>query len=386
MKLPGYSDKIGLYIHVPFCRSKCIYCGFYSEVSSDLQERYISSLIREMELYSGRFRDRAFTTIYIGGGTPSILNGEQVRKIFEALKKYFHFETEIEVTIEANPESISSDTVRVWKEVGINRVSIGVQSAHDAELRFLGRAHNILMAEKSIKIVHKEGFPNINIDLIFGIPGQTIKSFMQSIEWAVNQGVTHISTYSLTVEPGTLLHRLVQTGKIRMPDEDKFREMYRARDEMLSSLGFRRYEISNFAIPGFESMHNRIYWYHGEYLGLGPSSASFVYKPEPLRWQNNPDLSGYIRALSMGNFPPLKKDYLNVKALLLERIFLYIRTTKGIPRELAEFIFSKNERISHFFVCGERFCALNFEGLMVADSLSVELFRTLEPYIDMIEL
>lgn len=386
MRLPKYSDRIGLYIHIPFCRSKCIYCGFYSEVNSNLREKYISSLIKEMELYNDRFRDRTFNTIYIGGGTPSLLTGDQLKRIFDALHRYFYFESEIEVTIEANPESVNPYIVKVWKEVGINRVSLGVQSAHDNELKFLGRVHNISMAEEAIEVIKRNKILNFNIDLIFGIPGQTVDTFKKSIEWAINKGARHISTYSLTAEEGTKLHGLVKSGKVNMPDEEELRKMYRIREEVLSTYGFKRYEISNFALPGFESMHNRIYWFHGEYLGLGPSAASFVYSPEIVRWQNDADLTRYICALSNGVLQPAKRDYLTRSALLLERIFLYIRTLKGIPLEVAEFVFSKNKDTKRFFLCDADTCILNFDGIMVADTLSLEIHQILEPFIDAIEL
>ncbi len=386
MKLPRYSNSIGLYIHVPFCRAKCIYCGFYSEVNFDLHDRYVSSLIKEMELYSKRFRNRTFSTIYIGGGTPSLLNSRQIGRIFEVLRQNFQFEDQVEIAIEANPESVTPEIVKGWKDLGINRVSLGVQSAHDDELKFLGRIHDVAMAEQAIRIIENGGISNFNIDLIFGIPGQTVEKFKESIEWAVSHGAKHISTYSLTVEKGTILHKLLENGKVKLPGEEEFREMYRIREEVLSRYGFKRYEISNFALPGFESRHNRIYWFHGEYLGLGPSAASFVYSPQIVRWQNDANLIEYIDSLSKGNFPPLGEDFVNRSSLLLERIFLYIRTSKGISRELADFVFSKDRSIKRFFECDDTDCRLNFEGMMVADTLSLEIYQILEPHQDLIEL
>ena len=386
MKLPRYSNSIGLYIHVPFCRTKCIYCSFYSEVNFDLHDRYVSSLIKEIELYSKRFRNRTFSTIYIGGGTPSLLNSRQIGRIFEVLRQNFQFEDQVEIAIEANPESVTPEIVKGWKDLGINRVSLGVQSAHDDELKFLGRIHDVAMAEQAIRIIENGGISNFNIDLIFGIPGQTVEKFKESIEWAVSHGAKHISTYSLTVEKGTILHKLLENGKVKLPGEEEFREMYRIREEVLSRYGFKRYEISNFALPGFESRHNRIYWFHGEYLGLGPSAASFVYSPQIVRWQNDANLIEYIDSLSQGNFPPLGEDFVNRSSLLLERIFLYIRTSKGISRELADFVFSKDRSIKRFFECDDTDCRLNFEGMMVADTLSLEIYQILEPHQDLIEL
>ena len=382
MKLPAYSKSIGLYIHIPFCRSKCIYCAFYSITDTSPIEDFIKALKREADLYQEQFRGRRFSTIYIGGGTPSILEPDQISEILQKIFESFDFEDSPEITIEANPESVDLEKAVVWRKLGINRVSLGVQSANDEELKFLGRIHDTKTASRAIEILKKAGFTNISVDLIFGIPGQSVESFKKSIEWVAERGVTHISTYSLTVEKGTKLFEL--SKRIRMPDEETIVKFYRIRDETLERLGFRRYEISNFARPGFESAHNRIYWFHGEYLGLGPSAASFLYKPQPIRWQNRSNLRAYIKNLWAGKFPPLEKDVVSRDKLLLERIFLYIRTDRGLPCEFKKIVVERAPELSRFFEDSSG--RLNFEGMLIADTLALQIYEAIEPLVDEIEL
>ncbi len=382
MKLPAYSKSIGLYIHIPFCRSKCIYCAFYSITDTNPTEDFIKALKREADLYREQFQGRKFSTIYIGGGTPSILEPDQISEIMEKIFESFEFEDSPEITIEANPESVDLEKAVVWRKLGINRVSLGVQSANDEELKFLGRIHDIKTASRAIEILKKAGFSNINVDLIFGMPGQSVESFKKSIEWVAERGVNHISTYSLTVERGTKLFEL--SKRIRMPDEETIVKFYRIRDETLKRLGFRRYEISNFARPGFESSHNRIYWFHGEYLGLGPSAASFLYKPQSIRWQNRSNLRAYIKNLHAGKFPPLEKDVVSRDKLLLERIFLYIRTDRGLPGEFKKIVIERTPELSRFFEDSSG--KLNFEGMLIADTLALQIYEAIEPLVDEIEL
>lgn len=375
MRLPGYSTDAGIYIHIPFCKSKCTYCGFYSVLDFSLKDRFIEALLKEASLRADK--NRVFKTIYIGGGTPSTLSGQDFKQIFETIRKSFSIDENAEITVEVNPESVSRELIKALVEEGVNRISVGVQSANERELRLLGRIHDVKTAERAIKVIQDTGVTNVNVDLIFGIPGQRPKDFENSLKWAVEQGITHISTYSLTVENGTQLHHMVKRGKLRLPDESVIVDLYRIREEILGEYGFRRYEISNFSLPGYECRHNLIYWFHGEYLGLGPSGASFLYGNPTVRFQNKSSLRGYIGALIKGELPPVDSEVLGEKDLLLERIFLYIRTRRGLPLEFAESVFSKREDLRQFFVRNEGY-SLNFRGMLIADHLALEIYRTVE--------
>ena len=385
MKLPRYSHDAGIYIHVPFCRSKCTYCGFYSIVDFSLKDSFIEALTKEFELRSQIVKDRVFKTIYIGGGTPSTLDPPDFLKIFDSLRKNYKIADNAEITVEVNPESVSEDLIKILISEGVNRISMGVQSAVERELRLLGRIHDLKTAERAVKLIQDQGIENINVDLIFGIPGQSVSDFEKSLEWAIKQDVKHISTYSLTLERGTELHRLVKVGKLKMPDETGVIELYRVRDKVLKNHGFVRYEISNFSRPGYECKHNLIYWYHGEYIGFGPSAASFLYESPPVRFQNRRSLKLYVEHLLNGNLPPGDSEALDRKSLLLERIFLYIRTIRGLPCEFAEFVFNLREDLKRFFE-GNHYRVLNFEGMLLADHLALEIFQTIEEMAEKIDL
>lgn len=278
----------GLYIHIPFCHSKCAYCDFFSTpVRMDL-DLLVDCLIKEFNLRHNEIG--SIDTVYIGGGTPSVLEDRTI----ERLLNHIPLANALEVTMEANPEDVSSDRVRRWKDMGINRISMGVQSFVDEELRIIGRKHNSSTAIKAIENIHKGGIDNFSVDLIYTLPGQTVTSWTYSMETMLALAPRHFSAYMLTYEPRTRLTAMANSGKIVPIDEDTAVEMYKILIEIACKAGYDHYEISNFSLPGFRSRHNSSYWKNTPYLGLGPAAHSFDGK---IRKVNFPDIRKYIEAI-----------------------------------------------------------------------------------------
>ena len=246
----------GIYVHVPFCRAKCAYCDFYSVARPEMAEAYVDAVIREFRLRRGELGDGAVRTLYFGGGTPSLLSPDQ----FALLSSYFDKDGIEEFTIEVNPDDVTPEKIDAWLQSGVNRISIGVQSLDDDELRSVGRRHNARQALDAIALIRSKGIDNISGDLIYGLPGQTLDSFRRSLEGLINAGITHLSAYSLSYEEGTLLWRRLQEGKVTPADEELTLAMYAALCEQARLARFEHYEISNFALPGYRSRHNSSYW------------------------------------------------------------------------------------------------------------------------------
>ncbi len=362
----------GLYLHIPFCRQKCRYCGFYTvPADDDAFKPFVQAVIQEIQETSRQYPGPV-DTVFFGGGTPSTLPLPFWEQILTSLHQHFRFREPAEWTVEMNPESVHEDLLRLLKDFGVNRLSLGVQSANDEELRCLGRIHDRRRAEYTISLAHRLGFSNLNLDLIFGIPGQSVDSWVQTLEWAVQQAPTHLSTYSLTLEPGTAFERLHRQGTLRLPSTETLVEMYRVRDAILGEHGYERYEISNFAQPGYACRHNRIYWLHHEYLGFGPSAASFVYlaPDRAVRWTQPRDLQRYLQRPGSAE----EKERLGVPELLTERIFLGIRLREGIP-------FRKDwvpDPVWPYVEWADGYLRLNDEGVLVADRIAIELVSALE--------
>ncbi len=275
----------GLYVHIPFCVSKCAYCDFYSLPNRlDSLNAYLDALLIEAAQY-GRLR---FETLFIGGGTPSLLGAKSLRKLMTGLSGLFLISKQSEATIEANPESISKDLLQTALECGINRISIGVQSLSDTELLKVGRVHNAAQAVQAIELAQKEGFKNVSADVILGLPGQNWQSLMTTLECLIGWNLQHISMYCLAVEPHT---PLAANPPSDLPTDDEQAELYEQAVGLLEQRGFRHYEISNFAVPGYECRHNLNYWRGGEYLGLGPAAASHY---KDCRYKNRADLDAYL--------------------------------------------------------------------------------------------
>lgn len=265
----------GIYIHVPFCKKKCLYCDFYSVGANTKILQYPALIEKELSIRKIFIANEKIDTIYFGGGTPSQLSPTQVAYILNCIAKHFNISVNSEITIEANPDDISAELLQGYRSVGVNRISIGIQSFIDDELRFLGRRHNAQTAEKSINIALENGFENISIDLIYGIPNSTKTSWEFSLRKALSQGIKHLSCYHLTYEEGTPLTRKLRDNKIAEIDESVSVQQFRILQELAEKNGFIHYEVSNLAKEGFYSRHNTAYWNGIHYLGLGPSAHSF---------------------------------------------------------------------------------------------------------------
>lgn len=319
----------GIYIHVPFCFAKCVYCDFFSEIVSDeWQNRFVGALIREIELRAtDGWQYHTFDTIYFGGGTPSLLKPGKIGLIIKSLGKRYAVNPDCEVTLEANPESVNENYFEKLKETAVNRISIGIQSFNDNELRTLSRVHSVQTGLNAVMAAHKSGFDNINIDLIFGIPGQDKDSWRRTLSIAIDQNPTHISAYGLTVESDTPLERLVQSGKLEIVDEQVQLEMYRILLETMARNGYARYEISNFAKSGKESRHNLKYWRNDRYIGFGPAAHSY---DGETRIANVRNLAQYYDTLDSNRAPIGFRERLSSEQKAMERLLMGIRLTEGV--------------------------------------------------------
>lgn len=260
----------GIYVHVPFCTAKCAYCDFYSVARPDYADAYIGAVEQDYVARIGELGGEAVETLYFGGGTPSLLSPGQ----FGRLASIFDISDLKEFTIEVNPDDVSPDKVKAWIDAGVDRVSIGVQSLDDGELRTVGRRHDSRQALSAIELLQRSGISNISGDLVYGLPGQTAPSFVRSLNQLISSGIKHLSAYSLGYEEGTRLWRWLQEGRVVPADDDLTLEMYTSLCRVAASAGFEHYEISNFALPGFRSLHNSAYWCGTPYLGLGPGAHS----------------------------------------------------------------------------------------------------------------
>ena len=316
----------GIYIHIPFCLSKCSYCDFYSVTSTEKIPRFIESLLKEMEMYRGCFN--RFDTLYLGGGTPSLLDSAQLAEIIDGVRKYFPLSTDTEITIEVNPGDLSQETSESLFKTGINRISIGIQSFDEHILSFLGRRHSSADAISAIEDVRNAGFDNIGLDLIYGVPEQDMKMWLDTLRRALSFKPEHLSCYQLTIEPSTPLGLKYRSGEIVPPDEDLLYEFFMKTSELLEASGYIHYEVSNFARSDkFMSRHNRKYWDHTPYLGLGPAAHSFSGNR---RWWNHRCVDRYIEEINR-KMPPIEKsEILTMEQLRLEALYLGLRTKMGI--------------------------------------------------------
>ncbi|MDE7495911.1 MAG: radical SAM family heme chaperone HemW, partial [Muribaculaceae bacterium] len=285
------NKKCGLYLHIPFCHRKCLYCDFFSAGDKIADwDAYIKAILSEASVRREELPSSP-STLYIGGGTPSLIPTEHFLRLMQGLKEFFPGLSPDEFTIEANPDDIDEERINVWKAGGVNRVSLGVQSFNNDELKAVGRLHSATQAEDAILLL-KEHFSNVSTDLIFGLPGQTIESWQKTVEKMIDLCPAHISAYSLMYEHGTPLTALRETGRLKATPEEDSERMFEFLTEKLRGAGYERYEISNYARPEMYSRHNTSYWKGIPYLGLGPSAHS--YDGEKARRWNVPDLKGYI--------------------------------------------------------------------------------------------
>jgi len=320
------ATRAGLYIHVPFCVRKCPYCSFYSVADLTGVSAFVEALLMEIRLVAvTRLR---FDTLYLGGGTPSLLPPQQIESVIRCAREHFCFAEAVETTIEVNPGTLSPDTVENWLAVGINRVNVGVQSFSDRNLQFLERIHSVRDASRTIEQLRKAGIDNLGIDLIYGLPGQSLENWRSDVERAVAYAPEHVSCYMLSYDAGSSFYRRYKEGNLRSPDPDRVRRLFEHTVEALTEARYDHYEISNFARKKrFRSKHNQKYWRHLPYLGLGPSAHSFI---RPWRWWNRSTLADYLRSLTAGTDPVEGSEELSSSQLMLESLFLGLRTSAGI--------------------------------------------------------
>ncbi len=326
------NQQLELYIHIPFCVRKCNYCDFAS-ISADnsIQEMYCQALLKEIEYKSIQIgKIRQITSIYIGGGTPTIFNFDTIRKICSKIYDSFNVSDDAEFSIEANPGTINSELSTMLPATAINRVSIGVQSFNDNELKLLGRIHDKNIAIDTIKTL---GDYNLNIDLIFGFPTQTLDSWLSSLQTAISLKPEHISTYSLIVESGTKMGEWIESGKYYLPDEEIEDSMYLNAVDILKNAGYLQYEVSNFALPNKECKHNIGYWKSYDYIGIGSSAASYINK---IRFKNCDDVNTYISNINADVSPVVYAERNSNKVGLIEEVMLGLRMRDGINLDYLE--------------------------------------------------
>ncbi|SCH37108.1 Oxygen-independent coproporphyrinogen-III oxidase [uncultured Clostridium sp.] len=317
----------GLYIHIPFCVKKCNYCDFNSfKLDKNLKSTYLEDLRKEMELYKNEVSEE-ITSIFLGGGTPSILNGGEIKYIFKSIKENFKVSDNAEITIECNPGTLTVDKLRAMRECGINRLSIGLQATQNNHLKYIGRIHSYDEFEKNYKEALKEGFKNINVDLMYCLPNQTFEEWKESLEKITHLNPTHISAYSLILEEGTELYNMHQRKEFKLMDEDTDIDMYEYTINYLNSKGYKQYEISNYAKEGFECEHNILYWKCEHYIGLGPGASGYI---KNIRYRNVCDLNEYHKMIEKNEKPIESKEILSKQDSIEEKIFMGLRMNDGI--------------------------------------------------------
>jgi len=379
----------GIYIHIPFCKQACYYCNFHFSTSITKKNEMIASLVREIEIRSLSSEkeisvissEENIETIYFGGGTPSLISGNDINFIIEAIKRNFKISENPEITLEANPDDITLEKLKDWKNAGINRLSIGIQSFTERDLRWMNRAHDASQALNCIQLARSAGFQNFSIDLIFGTPGLSDEEWEKNIQTVIDLDVPHIACYALTVEPKTILNKMIQSKKKENINTDIQAEQYLTLMKLMNGAGYEHYEISNFAKPGFRSRHNSSYWQGKNYIGIGPSAHS--YNGEMRLW-NKANNAIYIKSINE-NIIPFEKENLTQSQILNEYIMTSLRTIGGMDLDFIENNFSieQRQRIENVIkkeVENEKISFRNNKiiltnaGKLFADGIAVKLF------------
>ena len=365
--------EIGIYIHIPFCKQKCEYCDFISySQKENLVEKYIIALIKSIE-YSKKnlnMKNYKVNTIYIGGGTPSFINSKYIIKIIEKVRECFNVSKNAEITIELNPGTVNEEKVIDYKNAGINRVSIGLQAVQDNLLKMLGRIHTFEEFENTYDLIVKNNFKNINVDLMLGLPNQTIENIEESVQKIISLNPNHISVYSLIVEEGTPIERKITNGILNLPEEDLERKMYYKVKELLEKNNYNHYEISNFAKKGFESKHNMNCWNQEEYLGFGLASHSYF---ENKRFSNIENLDEYIKNIEENNFDKniIVHEIQSEEAKKKEYMLLGLRKIEGVSISK----FEQKFRIHPLFYFRFEISKLEEENLIEVDLDNIKLTK-----------
>ncbi|WP_019553275.1 radical SAM family heme chaperone HemW [Propionispira raffinosivorans] len=359
--------KLGLYIHIPFCLQKCFYCDFPSFANiADLKEAYTDALCKEILTQGALLPCAVIDTLYIGGGTPTTLSDGMLSRILAAVKQAFHFSEAMECSIEANPGTVNQQQLETLRQAGLNRISFGVQTFEDKLLAKIGRIHTSKEARQSVLLAQAAGFTNINLDLMYGLPGQTLAMLEKSMQIAMDLGVAHISIYGLIVEDGTVFAMQKKQGRLELPSEELVEQMYDRIMAVLPEAGYERYEISNFAKAKCYSQHNLKYWQNQPYLGLGAAAHSYI---DGCRYANTHDVKAYIAAVNSGKLVAETEEDMTSTVLMEEFCFLALRTKWGIECEK----FADNFGQSLFTVYGDVIKKLQVKNLLAVDGGSVYL-------------
>ncbi len=327
----------GIYIHIPFCKKLCFYCDFYHIISLKDNTAFIDALLEETSLRKDYLGSEIVSTIYFGGGTPSVFSIEEIGKILDRIKNIFTVNDECEITIELNPDDVNPAYLSSLKQLDINRISLGIQSWRDSDLKMLNRRHSSAQAAKALEDTLNTGFKNVSIDLIYGIPGMDKKDWESNLDFSFSFDIKHLSAYHLTFEKGTVFGKMLEKGEISEIDEDDSTVQFNSLIEKAESAGFIQYEISNFGKPGYFSLHNSNYWKQVSYIGLGPSAHSF--NGYSRQW-NIRDVMGYIKAINTGK-EFFESEQLDTKIRFNEYIMTSLRTMWGIDLEYVEKMFEK---------------------------------------------
>ena len=368
------------YIHIPFCDHKCIYCDFYSIITTDNIQSFLKALKKEITHYAEKYSEcRELISIFFGGGTPSLMEAEYISDIIGDIKSNFTVLSNAEITLETNPGTVSLEKLKLFKQEGVNRISIGIQSFDDDDLRFLTRIHNSNTAIRTVNDAANAGFENISLDLIFNLPGQTKSKWLKNLEQAIQLPVKHISAYSLILERGTILNKMVLDGKVKIADEDFDAELYQDTIEFLTSNGFYQYEVSNFAKPGFECIHNNACWHYTDYFGFGTSAHSFIYGT---RWWNFSSLKMYNDKVEKAGNAVAGSEVINKESAINEFIMLELRSSglnlknfedrfgdemrEWLKKKYAYFVLLKNQ---NFVSIDDNSIKLTAKGYAICDEI-----------------
>ena len=378
MLVPDFSG--GMYLHIPFCKQACHYCNFHFSTSLHYKDDSVDALCGEISIKGRQFNAPKLKTIYLGGGTPSLLSAVDLQNIFNSIKTNFQVNAEAEITLEANPDDINTDWLDMLQATPINRLSIGLQSFYNEHLTWMNRAHNEAEALQAIELSQERGYHNLNVDLIFGFDSLSLTQLETELKIIVAKKIPHISTYNLTVEEQTMLHKKIKRGEIQTPTEQTGVTHFLFIHEFLTQHGYAHYEISNYALPGFESQHNTAYWHGKPYLGIGPSAHSYFAETRSWNVSNNQQ---YIRALKEGKIPQ-ESESLDDRTRYNELVMTSLRTQAGLST--AEIELFGEDIYRHFITktlllikdgkiiqTDDRFI-LSLEGMILSDHIFVELF------------
>lgn len=375
----------GIYIHIPFCRQACNYCNFHFSTSLRYQDAVVSAIIQEIGLL--RFDPdfsvvQTLQTVYIGGGTPSILATGAIHRLLNTVRSHYTVATDAEITLEANPDDISVEKLQQWKAAGVNRLSVGLQSFNDAELSWMNRAHNAQQALQCLSQIKQAGFQNFSVDLIYGSPLLSDEQWENHLQQVIRAGIPHLSCYALTVEPQTPLHKLVRTGRKRATVPEQQARQFQLMTALLKQAGYLHYEISNFALPGSESRHNSSYWNQEVYLGVGPAAHS--YNGSVRRW-NIANNQRYVQSLEQGQIP-FEREVLTPADKYNEYLMTALRTSGGIRLEQLRLLTGSENWFSEFehltnkwqasghLIQSESGWQLTELGKLFADGIAADLF------------